>query len=1094
MPTLDEFRSDVPKYKGLSDEATFKLLLDEYFPGVPKAQVAKAFNYVPEDAGAASAAKNVGGGILSGVGQEAKDIGFNAVGGAIKRTGDKIQSDNPHYVTDAAGIADNPMLFIRESVGGMGAQVAAAAAAGLPARLIGSALGGTAAAETAGALASNIPIQAQSYGGDRAEQEQKGIDDPGRALLASLGSVGIEHLGGFKPGVNPLAGVKDGLAGKTLGESAKQIGLAAGKSGLAEGIEEVPDQYISDIGGGTPVDKVLTKENAKQAAFGALSAFPGGALLGGGRALAGGMFHTPQPLPDIDPIAQASTVDEAIAGAQAVVNTPAEQAGMDARQQALGLVANTRNKQLDRISGQRNALEAGETARQQALGLIDQQKQAGKPGLEALGQLIGKGEGGYTSVNKGTHNGKILASGSQDNLVNMTIGQVKALQQQHVDAQSAGMPGQGLFAVGKYQFIPETFKSAASKAGLKDSDLFSPLNQERMFEANLPQKVKQYLVGQHDDLDGAVEALSHEWASIPSISKNGMSYYGDGNRSSHSLDEVRQALLSARGGGALSAITPELSATANQALVENPPETVPAAAAGLFKTPETTTDDTEQKDGLQAADDNAAGDTGTLQPIAGQGEAAVPKPETPVVNAIQPGLQPKIAAEIVAPGSPQGQLAGTDRANPAIPTQKAVNETDQSATATTPGTGAGSDKPRAGRGKPVPDDTGDGLGGNDGGGLVDKNRTAAGTDRGLPPTQYGLPLDSQGEPREPSLENRDADIKAAYGQWQKDNPRLLRPGLEATRKRARLDIAEQYDAKLPLGDYERLHGVGSGKKHAELRQKYGVKPSPLPGNEKPAHLDAKPDIAAKQPEHLNDIVKNDNKPSLLQTVVDNNAPEITEHTTRRGKVLRGVVRHDLDEKQAKAIDEYAFKKDGGWFIREKHLKAEDQPQKATDAKENVADQAQTAPEQVIQVSRENRTPEHNQTVQDMKDQLKFAAQSKARGLFTDKHKGLPFAQSLINNDHEKALDDIGRGYIDRSKARHVFEDAKTTGLLNERTVEKLDSALNQPDKIDESALNDLPVIVKSPHGKEISTVGEELAYVRGKMASLKRFMDCLNAA
>lgn len=50
-------------------------------------------------------------------------------------------------------------------------------------------------------------------------------------------------------------------------------------------------------------------------------------------------------------------------------------------------------------------------------------------------------------------------------------------------------------------------------------------------------------------------------------------------------------------------------------------------------------------------------------------------------------------------------------------------------------------------------------------------------------------------------------------------------------------------------------------------------------------------------------------------------PEIVEHTTKRGKVLRGVVRSDLSKDEAQAIDQYTFKKDGGWFIREKHLDA-----------------------------------------------------------------------------------------------------------------------------------------------------------------------------
>jgi len=47
--------------------------------------------------------------------------------------------------------------------------------------------------------------------------------------------------------------------------------------------------------------------------------------------------------------------------------------------------------------------------------------------------------------------------------------------------------------------------------------------------------------------------------------------------------------------------------------------------------------------------------------------------------------------------------------------------------------------------------------------------------------------------------------------------------------------------------------------------------------------------------------------------------DIVEHVTGKGKVLRGIVRTDLTQAQARAIDAFTFKKDGGWFIREKHL-------------------------------------------------------------------------------------------------------------------------------------------------------------------------------
>jgi protein-L-isoaspartate O-methyltransferase len=49
------------------------------------------------------------------------------------------------------------------------------------------------------------------------------------------------------------------------------------------------------------------------------------------------------------------------------------------------------------------------------------------------------------------------------------------------------------------------------------------------------------------------------------------------------------------------------------------------------------------------------------------------------------------------------------------------------------------------------------------------------------------------------------------------------------------------------------------------------------------------------------------------------APQIIEHATGRGKTLRGIVRTDLTKAQAQEIDPYTFKKDGGWFIREKYL-------------------------------------------------------------------------------------------------------------------------------------------------------------------------------
>lgn len=48
---------------------------------------------------------------------------------------------------------------------------------------------------------------------------------------------------------------------------------------------------------------------------------------------------------------------------------------------------------------------------------------------------------------------------------------------------------------------------------------------------------------------------------------------------------------------------------------------------------------------------------------------------------------------------------------------------------------------------------------------------------------------------------------------------------------------------------------------------------------------------------------------------------IIKHVTKTGKTLRGIVATDITKEQAQEIDPYTFKKDGGWFIRERHVQA-----------------------------------------------------------------------------------------------------------------------------------------------------------------------------
>lgn len=60
-------------------------------------------------------------------------------------------------------------------------------------------------------------------------------------------------------------------------------------------------------------------------------------------------------------------------------------------------------------------------------------------------------------------------------------------------------------------------------------------------------------------------------------------------------------------------------------------------------------------------------------------------------------------------------------------------------------------------------------------------------------------------------------------------------------------------------------------------------------------------------------------PAVNTEVAASDTNPIVEHTTKRGKVLRGVIAKGLTLEQAKEIDPYTFPKDGGHFIREQHL-------------------------------------------------------------------------------------------------------------------------------------------------------------------------------
>ncbi|MCG7944869.1 MAG: phage baseplate assembly protein V [Candidatus Thiodiazotropha taylori] len=184
---------------------------------------------------------------------------------------------------------------------------------------------------------------------------------------------------------------------------------------------------------------------------------------------------------------------------------------------------------------------------------IDPANASNKSGMQGLLAFIGAGEGGYNSSNNGTSNGRIIGSTMVKRiggklLTELTIGEIVAYQKGKRET------GRQLFAVGRYQIIPTTMRSIVPQSGLTPSDLFNEENQDRLgvtlIIGNGKSRAKRpilasYVLGNSEDINAAMLDMAKEWASIPSPF-TGKSYYGSGNNSQHTVDEVKTALISAR--------------------------------------------------------------------------------------------------------------------------------------------------------------------------------------------------------------------------------------------------------------------------------------------------------------------------------------------------------------------------------------------------------------------------------------------------------------------------------------------------------------------------------------------------------------------
>ena len=182
--------------------------------------------------------------------------------------------------------------------------------------------------------------------------------------------------------------------------------------------------------------------------------------------------------------------------------------------------------------------------------------------LATLMSFISGGEsygGSLDAANRGTINDKIIGStkvAERDGkkLSEMTLSEIKKYQ-------SISDPNNTdrLFAVGKFQMIPDTLLEAQKALGVSDDAVFDEATQTQLGEylftgkANT-RKTIDYLRGGESSLEDAMYGLAREFASMPlpyditkGNKKAGASYYDSGNAAKYGIDEVKAILRGVRG-------------------------------------------------------------------------------------------------------------------------------------------------------------------------------------------------------------------------------------------------------------------------------------------------------------------------------------------------------------------------------------------------------------------------------------------------------------------------------------------------------------------------------------------------------------------
>jgi hypothetical protein len=219
-------------------------------------------------------------------------------------------------------------------------------------------------------------------------------------------------------------------------------------------------------------------------------------------------------------------------------------------------------------------------------------------GFSALAENITKFESGqqgyagtgYNAYNRGTIGNKMIGADKPIDFSTMTI--AKYLQHGRL---KSGDPNK-IFAVGKYQIIPDTMEGLVKKLGLDpEKTILDKDTQDLLFNEGLIKQarpnVASYLEGKSNNRDLAILDLAKEFASVGvpypagKATARGESYYaGIGGNKAHNppeavgsaLDADRKKLIAPPGAPTTGKVPPGAPTTGKV-----PPVTAPPAPTGL---------------------------------------------------------------------------------------------------------------------------------------------------------------------------------------------------------------------------------------------------------------------------------------------------------------------------------------------------------------------------------------------------------------------------------------------------------------------------------------------------------------------------------